>query len=475
LPRAPFVLAIVALVAAGPAAGQSMDSLPTAIQEVVRVEAPVVALTHVQVVDGTGAPPAADRTIVIEDGRIAAVGPAGEVEIPSGAEVLDLPGHTVIPGFVGLHDHTFYTTAGRRVQSTFSAPRLYLAGGVTTIRTTGSYHPYSELSLKRAIDAGETPGPRIHVTGPYLTGGSGVSYMTQVSTPEDARRVVSYWADEGATWFKAYTEISRDELGAVIDEAHSRGLKVTGHLCSVSFREAVELGIDNLEHGFFTNTDYDTDKAADNCPTDFRETLLTVDLKGTDVQRTFDAMIENDVAMTSTLAIYELIVPGRPAEIDPRVLAALSPEAEADYLRSREEIAANAAESQWPELFPRAQAFEKAFVEAGGLLAAGVDPTGIGGALPGFGDQRNYELLIEAGFAPVEALRIMTLNGAKVLGEDDEYGSIEAGKLAELAVIEGDPIADPAAIRNVRIVFKDGLGYDSAGLIESVAGQVGIR
>jgi imidazolonepropionase-like amidohydrolase len=466
---------MIALAAASPAAGQPPDSLPTVIQEVVRVTAPVVALTHVQVVDGTGAPPAADRTIVIEDGRIAAVGPAGQVVIPSGAEILDLPGHTVIPGFVGLHDHTFYTTAGRRVQSTFSAPRLYLAGGVTTIRTTGSYHPYSELSLKRAIDAGQTPGPRIHVTGPYLTGGSGVSYMTQVSTPEDARRVVGYWADEGATWFKAYTEISRAELGAVIDEAHSRDLKVTGHLCSVSFREAVELGIDNLEHGFFTNTDYEPDKPADNCPTDFRETLLTVDLNGADVRRTFDAMIENDVAMTSTLAIYELIVPGRPAEIDPRVLAALAPEPEADYLRSREEIAANAAESHWPELFPRAQAFEKAFVEAGGLLAAGVDPTGIGGALPGFGDQRNYELLIESGFTPVEVIRIMTLNGAKVLGEDDEYGSIEAGKRAELSVIEGDPIAEPAEIRNVRIVFKGGLGYDSAKLIESVEGQVGIR
>ena len=475
MPRAPFVLAIVALVAAGSAAGQSTDSLPTAIQEVVRVTAPVVALTHVQLVDGTGAPPAADRTIVIEDGRIAAVGPAGEVEIPDGAEVLDLAGHTVIPGFVGLHDHTFYTTSGRRVQSTFSAPRLYLAGGVTTIRTTGSYHPYSELSLKRAIEAREAPGPRIHVTGPYLTGGSGVSYMTQVSTPEDARRVVAYWADEGATWFKAYTEISRAELGAVIDEAHSRNLKVTGHLCSVSFREAVELGIDNLEHGFFTNTDYEPDKPADNCPTDFRQTLLTVDLDGPDVRRTFDAMIENGVAMTSTLAIYELIVPGRPSEIDPRVLAALAPEAEADYLRSREEITANADASQWPELFPRAQAFEKAFVEAGGLLAAGVDPTGIGGALAGFGDQRNYELLIEAGFTPVEAIRIMTLNGARVLGEEAEYGSIEVGKRAELAVIEGDPVARPVEIRNVRLVFKDGLGYDSARLIESVEGQVGIR
>jgi imidazolonepropionase-like amidohydrolase len=475
LPRAPFVLALVALLTAAPATGQPPDSLPTAIQEVVGVTAPVVALTHVQLVDGTGAPPAADRTIVIEDGRIAAVGPAGQIEIPSGAEVLDLPGHTVIPGFVGLHDHTFYTTSGRRVQSTFSAPRLYLAGGVTTIRTTGSYHPYSELSLKRAIDAGQTPGPRIHVTGPYLTGGSGVSYMTQLSTPEDARRVVAYWADEGATWFKAYTEITRAELQAVIDEAHRRGLHVTGHLCSVSFREAVELGIDNLEHGFFTNTDYDPDKPADTCPTDFRETLLTVDLEGEDVQRTFAAMIENDVAMTSTLAIYELIVPGRPTEVDPRVLAALSPEAEADYQRSREEIEANAAEPQWPQLFPRAQAFEKAFVEAGGLLAAGVDPTGIGGALPGFGDQRNYELLIEAGFSPAEAIEIMTLNGARVLDEDDQYGSIEPGKLAELVVIEGDPVARPMEIRNTRIVFKDGLGYDSAKLIGSVEGQVGIR
>ncbi|MGH7550400.1 MAG: amidohydrolase family protein [Gemmatimonadota bacterium] len=472
--KAAFTCLILAVLAA-PAAAQSPDSLPTAIQEVVRVTAPVVALMHVQVVDGTGAEPLADRTIVIEDGRIAAVGSAAEVEIPSGAEVLDLAGHTVIPGFVGMHDHTFYTTSGRRVQSTFSAPRLYLAGGVTTIRTTGSYHPYSELSLKRGIEAGEVPGPRIHVTGPYLTGGSGVSYMTQVSTPEDARQVVAYWAEEGATWFKAYTQISRADLAAVIDEAHSRGLKVTGHLCSVSFREAVELGIDNLEHGFFTNTDYDPDKPPDECPSDFREALLTVDLNGADVQRTFDAMIENDVAMTSTLAIYELIVPGRPAEIDPRVLAALAPEAEADYLESREEIAANAAESQWPELFRRAQAFEKVFVEAGGLLAAGVDPTGIGGALPGFGDQRNYELLIEAGFTPVEAIEIMTLNGAEVLGEDDEYGSIEEGKLAELVVIEGDPIADPAEIRNVRIVFKDGLGYDSAKLIESVEGQVGIR
>jgi imidazolonepropionase-like amidohydrolase len=126
-------------------------------------------------------------------------------------------------------------------------------------------------------------------------------------------------------------------------------------------------------------------------------------------------------------------------------------------------------------VFRKAQEFEVAFVRAGGLLAAGVDPTGNGGALPGFGDQRNYELLIEAGFAPVEAIRILTANGAKVLGIDDRLGTIAAGKIADLVVIKGDPIAQPAEIRNVVTVFKDGVGYDSAKLVESVKGVVGVR
>src|SRR5690606_23867257 len=119
--------------------------------------------------------------------------------------------------------------------------------------------------------------------------------------------------------------------------------------------------------------------------------------------------------------------------------------------------------------------YERAFVAAGGLLAAGVDPTGNGGALPGFGDQRNFELLVEAGFSPVEAIQIMTLNGAKVLGVDGELGSVEAGKLADLVVIRGDPVANPAEIRNVTVVFKDGVGFDSPSLIESVKETVGVR
>jgi imidazolonepropionase-like amidohydrolase len=415
-----FALAGLALATAlaGTAPAQTGRELSEAVAEYVTVNAPLVALTNVQVVDGTGAPPIANATIVIRDGVIVAVGT--EIEVPRGAEILDLSGHTLIPGIVGLHDHTFYTTAGRVVQTNETAPKLLL------------------------------------------------------DDPEEARRVVGYWADEGATWFKVYTRISRADLAAVIDEAHARGRRVTGHICSVSFREAVELGIDNLEHGFFTNSDYFPGKIPDICPAGLEAGLLEVDLDGPEVQATLREMVEQGVAMTSTLAIYETFVPNRPP-LEERVLELMAPEVRTEYLATREQIAATAGANPWPELFARAQAYEKAFVEAGGLLAAGVDPTGIGGALAGLGDQRNLELLVEAGFTPVEAIEIMTANGARVLGEYDRYGSIEPGKLAELVVIDGDPVARPAEIRNVTLVFKDGLGYDAPKLIQSTKGIVGIR
>ncbi len=471
-----LILQIGLIILAGTARAQR-PSLSPQVEQYVAVDAPIVALTGVRVIDGTGGPTEEDQTILLDGALIAAVGNRSEVHVPEGAHVLELRGHTVIPGFIGLHNHTFYMTSQRSIQLNYSAPRLYLASGVTTIRTTGSNAPYSELNLKQAIDSGEAPGPKIFVTGPYLTGGTGMSNMTRLSGPDDARRVVAYWAEEGVSWFKAYTEISREELAAVIDEAHKHGIKVTGHLCSVSFREAVALGIDNLEHGFFTNTDYDADRAPDDCPSDFRESLFEVDMDSEDVQATFRDMVENDVAMTSTLAIYEMYVPGRPP-IEDRVLEAMSPEVRDEYLLTRAQIAEAGADPTYTfrqELFDRSLKFEYDFVKAGGLLAAGVDPTGYGGALPGYGDQRNYELLLEAGFTPVEVIRIMTSNGARVLDIDDDVGTIEAGKLADLVVIEGNPIDTPSEIRNVRIVFKDGIGYDSARLIDSVEGTVGVR
>ena len=445
-----------------------------AVKRFISVESPVIALTHVRVVDGTGAPPLDDQTVIISEGRVAAVGPFGSTRAPDGAKVLDLAGHTVIPGIVGLHNHTFYTTSLRSVQLNATAPILYLASGVTSIRTTGSYSPYAELNLRRLIDSRQIAGPRMHVAGPYLTGGASGGSMHKVNTPEAVRRVVDYWASEGVTWLKFYTDVSREVLGAAIKQAHKRGMKVTGHLCSVSFREAVSLGIDNLEHGLFVNTDFDPEKRPDFCPPDALAKLASLDTRSEAARTTIRTMVQGKVPMTSTLAVFELFVPNRPP-LEPRVLEAMAPDVRAEYLTSRARLGEGGAFSISPDVFRKAQEFELEFVRAGGLLAAGVDPTGNGGALPGFGDQRNYELLIEAGFTPVEAIRIMTLNGAMVLGEDRRLGSIKAGKLADLVVIRGDPVARPAEIRNVALVFKDGVGYDPEKLIEACRGLVGIR
>jgi len=444
-----------------------------ATEEFVRVSGPVAALTNVKLIDGTGSPSRDDQVVVISGDRITAVGRMDEIDIPADAELLDLSGHTVIPGIVGLHNHSYYTGGrGRAAQLMFSGPRLYLASGVTTIRTTGARQPYAELNLMREIETGEAIGPTIFPTGPYLTGERGSASMTRLDGPEQARRVVRYWAEEGIPWFKAYTWISRAELGAAIDEAHSHGVKVTAHLCSVGYREAVALGIDNLEHGLFANSEYAPNKQPDECPAGFRNTYPDLDIDGPEVQATFREMIENGVAMTSTLVVYEISVSGR-EPIDERVFEVLAPEIAAEVRAISMERRAGRG-SLSPELLAKAMEYERAFVDAGGLLAAGVDPTGYGAAPPGLGDQRNFELLLEAGFTPVEVVQIMSANGAQVLGIDPDVGTVEEGMLADLVVIEGD-VEEMGHIRDTRIVFRHGIGWDAPKLYESVKGLVGIN
>ena len=202
----------------------------------IKVDAPVVALTHLRVIDGSGAAAREDQTIVISKGKIESVGDASSTKVPKDAQVLDLHGYSVIPGLVGMHEHMFYP-AGDAIfhEMPISFPRLYLAAGVTTVRTAGSIEPYMDLALKKQIDRGETPGPRMHVTGPYLEGpGSWAPQMTELNAPEEAVATVNFWADRGVTSFKAYKNIKRADLRAAVEEAHKRGLKVTGHLCSVT-------------------------------------------------------------------------------------------------------------------------------------------------------------------------------------------------------------------------------------------------
>lgn len=470
---------IAAQSAAAPAAGaQAASPQPgPQVKPFIAVEAPIVAITHARVVDGTGAAAKDDQTIVIEGGRIKAIGAASAVQAPAGATVIDGTGHTVIPGIVGLHDHMYYSSpvGGSMRPMLYSYPRLFLANGITTIRTTGSVDSYQELNLKAAIARREIPGPEIHVTGPYLQGpGPGSPFaMHPLKGPEDAARVVKYWSDEGVTWFKAYTQISRAELKAAIDTAHANGMKVTAHLCSVGFREAVELGIDNLEHGLLTNSEFFPGKKVDECPnvTDV-EMYGPLDMNSADVKKTIDLMVKRKVPMTSTLAVMELSSGSR-VPADPRVLAALHPDA-AKAVSAWMEKAKATDDKVQRENFKKAMRFEKMLVDAGGLLAAGSDPCCLS-VMAGYGDQRNFELLVEAGFTPEQAIQVMTLNGAKVLGIDSRVGSLAAGKQADLILLNGDPTKTPGDIRNIKTVFREGVGYDSAKLTEAVKGLVGVR
>jgi enamidase len=458
--------------------GAAQPSAPSQeLREFIRVDQPLVALSHVTVIDGTGAQARTDQTLVLRNGLIAAMGDASAMPVPAGAEVLERPGYSVIPGYVMVHEHLFYPSGkGNYNELSFSFPRMYLAGGVTTMRTGGSLEPYTDMNIRRAIEEGKIPGPTIDVTGPYLEGpGLPILFVKPLRGAEDAREMVRYWSVEGATSFKAYMHLSRAELASAVEEVHERGLKITGHLCSVTYREAASLGIDNLEHGFFASTDFVSDKRPDECPPprESRAALMKLDPDGPEFQSLIRHLIENDVAVTSTLTVFETSVPGRPPAPD-RVLDAMVPEARDLYLRRRAQIAAD-PDPSFRELFEKDMALERAFAKAGGLLIAGTDPTGYGGVVAGYSNQRQVELLVEAGFTPLEAIQIGTSNGAKYLGRDDRIGTLAVGKEADLVLVEGDPSQDVTAVERVELVFKDGVGYDSGKLFDSARGSVGIR
>ena len=460
-------------------------TLSPAVTRYVKVNAPSVLLTHVRIIDGTGAAPLEDQSILIENGKITGI--SKETTAAPSTAVIDLHGHTVIPGLVGMHDHLYYIARADEAadgssepplivpQMTFTAPRMYLAAGVTTMRTTGSVEPYLDLNLRREIDAGNLPGPHMDITAPYLEGlNSPFVQMHNLTGPDDARIFVDYWASQGATSYKAYMNITRAELKAAVDAAHAHHLKVTGHLCAVTYPEAAEIGIDNLEHGFFVNTQNDPGKQPDLCPRTYgNPTLATMDPDGPDATALIKLLVDHHVAITSTLPVFESDVPLH-VHLQNRVLEAMSPPTREAYLYTRNLELTRPPNPTRALIYEHGAKLEHKFVAAGGLLMGGPDPTGDGGVLPGFGDQREVELLVDSdGFTPLEAIRICTLNGATYMGKQATIGSIALGKNADLVVINGNPATNINDIEKVEIVFKDGIGYDSAKLFDSIKGRYG--
>ncbi len=432
---------------------------PTAKDEAIPTlrDASVVVLTHIRIIDGTGAPPKEDQVLVIEAGKIHALGSRSQIKVPENARTLDLAGRSVLPGLVMLHEHLQYVASNDLTHPEhFSFPRLYLAYGVTTIRTAGTDFPYMDLNLKRRIDAGAVPGPEIHLTSPFLSGEGDPFLGTKiVQDTEDARRAVRYWAAEGFTSFKVYQWISKDALAAIIDEAHRLRLPVTAHLRSVTCREAAEMGIDNLEHGFGPCINRTAD-------------ALEADLSGPRTQALLRTLIDRKVVLTETPVRMWQPLSDRAREL-------LDSSARERYL------GALAARSPAPPPFggrePRDSPYAHlllAFVRAGGRLVLGSDPGCCGGGrFAGLADHEAIELLVKMGFAPLEAIRIATLNGATFLGIQDRSGSIQAGKEADLLIVRGNPAQRIEDIDNVEMVFANGIAYDPKTLLAKVKGQVG--
>lgn len=444
-------------------------------QKYIEYNHPVTVFKNALLIDGKGNPAKPHQTVIVRNGKIDWVGDDEKAALPPGGKVIDLNGKALMPGLVMMHEHMyisafsvdpFYLNAR---QLPVSFPRLYLAGGATTIRTAGSIEPYSDLRIKKDIDLGQQPGPAIELTAPYIEGKNALfPQMKENQTPESAAAFVDYWADQGFTSFKAYVGVDKPTLKAAIDAAHRRKLKITGHLCSITYAEAADLGIDGLEHGFGASTDFVTDKKENQCPPDSgNKSLAALDIQSGPVKQLLQRLVAKKVVIDSTLAVFEGV-----ASDD--ALAAMSPDNRDFYLKMFAFSKASKTPGTVDEAFTRTAKVEKMFYDLGGLLTVGTDPTGLGGTLAGYGSWRAIELLVEAGgFTPLEAIKIATLNGAIALGFDQRIGTIEVGKTADLLIVDGDPSKNISDINKVQHVFRNGVGYNSKNLFDSVKGKVG--
>ncbi|WP_129779546.1 amidohydrolase family protein [Peristeroidobacter soli] len=473
----PSLAALLGMSIAGMVPAQNGSGRLASDQAFVAYHQPSIAITHGTLIDGSGTAPARDMTVLFVAGRITAVGPSSSTHVPKEATVIDGTGKTVLPGFVLMHEHMFYPIGkGRYGTYPEQFTRLYLASGATTIRTAGSLDPYADLAVARAIGSGRRIGPDMDVTGPYIEG-EGVprlDRMPSVHGPDKVRELVNYWADEGVTSFKVYEHISRADLRAAIEAAHARGLKVTGHICSITYEEAIAAGIDNLEHSFMEPSDFVPGKKPEECPPwEVRmASLMALDPQGPEIQRLIKLLVDRKVALTSTLPVAEVLMRGhRPSE---ETLAPLSPGLRSSFDAMWTRLQPSQMVNIMTGFMPKLLQFERAFVAAGGLLMAGSDPTSYGGTVPGTTAQRQLHLMLEGGFQLPESIRIMSLNGAIYLGRDREIGSVAVGKRADLVLLNGDLPADANAIDRVASVFKNGVGYDPVAIKKTLAGTVGI-
>ena len=437
------------------------------------ISAQTIALVGGAVIDGTGRPGVAKCTIVVDGERIAAVGP--DVRIPEGAEVVDVAGKTVIPGLFDMHGH-YYGNVGGRIADLFEPyARLYLAGGVTTTFSPGDHDPAGMVAFRERVRRGEAPGPRILTAGPYFDyAPSAVSWIGGVADADATVKQFRAWQDR-IDGVKVYTSITEAQLRVVLDAAHSAGLRVTGHLGSITASRAIEMGIDRLEHGLFAMTEF-AERSGHPFDLAYYEALAAVDLDGPKVQELVAAIVKNEVVIDPTIVILQFGVTDM-APVTPhldRYVAEHIIERNRRNRRMSKRMMSRHGEA-WPKAVEGALAKAKQFAalvhDKGGIVVAGTDPVAVT-ILPGWGLHRELQNLVEGGMTPLDALRCASWNAARALGLEKELGTIAAGKRADLVVVDGDPSADLAALARITAVYRDGKAYDPGQLRAGAEGAI---
>jgi imidazolonepropionase-like amidohydrolase len=416
-----------------------------------------IALINGRVIDGTGTPAWLDWTVIIQGSHIVAAGP--DVLIPENARIVDLTGQTLLPGLFDMHGHLYaYDGENLSMQST-TYPRLYLAGGVTTIFTAGDLDPTEAVSLRDRINNSEAVGPHILAAGPYFSGGEAPSWMLSARTPEEILAFYETWKDK-IDGVKIYTGIPEEQFIPLLEAAHADGLVVTGHLESISGMRAIELGIDGIEHGLFSMSEFFPKGAS------FRGQYCAIselDITSSAVTNIVDALVRNGTYLDPTIVVFqpelpefEPLVPDWEKYLDPGVVMSLQ-----RYLRSIIQPTC------LQEALVKQSQFVKAVHDRGGLIVTGTDPV-LPILLPGYSLHRELQNLVAAGLTPLEAIRAATLNAAIATRSDSEKGTISAGKVADLVVVQGNPDEEITAIGNTRMVFKNGVPYLPEALRKSV-------
>ena len=439
---------------------------PAGAQDTRRAPPPDFALVGGTVIDGTGSPPRPKCTVVVRGGRIAAVGP--DEAVPEGVTTIDVTGRCILPGMIDMHGH-LYANDGKTIRNQFVPyALLYLAGGVTTVFSPGDFDPEGTVAFRESVKRGEAIGPRVLTAGPYFDHRpSHLDWIRGVNSADEARQLFDAWKGR-IDGVKVYTSIQEPELVAVIGSAHEAGLRVVGHLDSVTATRAIELGIDGLEHGIFTMSELAGPFPGWFPTTPWLAKLAALDVDAPPMKPLIASIVERHVVIDPTTVTFQELLPDFVA-VAPDWKRFTAPESvkPIDDLFAMLRQEASKQGPQWLEALHGALRKQNQFVKAvhdrGGIVVTGTDPVGVN-LVPGYALHRELRNLVEAGFTPLEAIKAATQDAARALRRDAEIGTIAPGKVADLVVVGGDPAHAIDDVGRTEIVIAGGVRHDPAEL-----------